>query len=164
MMPEDVPAVLNLLEEQNRRDGTSYAMPQVFDGQGGRLSRIPLALVAVDVETGAVVQGHIWEKTLEHMAFGISAEATVCSAHEQEAVWFLLREAGYRDEHMLVPNDRLALMEHGLETILGMTNTGKVLTHLYRLLDPVENLELRNFYAGLNQPKPAEQDPEVHDE
>jgi hypothetical protein len=142
----DVPAVLAKLAEQNRRDGTSYAMPQVFDRGGVRLPRISLALVAVDVETGEVVQGHVWEQTVEHLAFGISSEATVCSMHEQEAVFHLLRQRGFRDEHILVPIERAGEMAHGLDKILGMTCTEKVLLHFYRLLDPAENDELRKWY------------------
>jgi hypothetical protein len=37
-------------------------------------------------------------------------------------------------------------MAHGLDKILGMTCTEKVLLHFYRLLDPAENDELRKWY------------------
>lgn len=144
MMPADVPAVLQQLEIQNARDGTSYSLPKVFDQNGNRLPNIVLALTAVDIETEEVVQGHVWERTLEHTAYGISPEATVCSMREQDAVFFLLRERGYRDVHILVPSERVRDMEHGLEKILGMSATG--LTHFYRLLDPAENAELKTWY------------------
>lgn len=144
MLPADVPAVQEKLREQNERDGTSYAMPVVFDADGKRLASIPLALVAVDEETGEVVQGHVWERTVEQMTFGISREATVCSMHEQEAVLYLLRERGYRDMHIFVPPGRVKQMQHGLEKIYGMSATGMV--PFYRLLDPAENAALRQFY------------------
>ena len=118
MTPEDVPAVLERLKEQNERDGTSYPMLRVFDQDGRRERNIPLALVAVDVETGEVVQGHVWEVTLEQMSFGISSEATVCSMHEQDAVFWMLREKGFRDQHILVPAERAGQMAHGLDKIL----------------------------------------------
>jgi len=146
MRPEDVPVIQELLKEQNERDATSYQMPPVFDENGVRLPSIPLALVAVDIQDGKVIQGHVWERTVELMSFGINAEATVCSMHEQEAIHFVLRERGYRDEHILVPANREADMRHGLEKIYRMTATG--MTHFYRLLDPAENEELRAWYEN----------------
>ena len=142
----DVPAVLECLRKQNERDGTSYAMPQVFDGRGLRLSRIPLALVAVNVVTGEVVQGHVWEQTVEQLTFGTSPFATAGSIAEQEAVWYLLRERGFRDLHILVPNSSAPKMERKLDEQLGLLDTGKSMKHFYRLLDPAENAELRDWY------------------
>ena len=49
MVPSDVPILLEQLRQQNERDGTSYGMPQVFDENGRKLSRIPLDLTAFDV-------------------------------------------------------------------------------------------------------------------
>lgn len=145
MTPEDIPAVEERLREQNERDGTSYSVPVIFDEVGKRLPSIPLALVAVD-EQGEVRQGHIWERTVEQMCFGIDAEATVCSMHESDYVLFLLRERGFHDLHILVPPKRVKQMQHGLEHIYGMSDTG--LKHFYRLLDPAENLKLREFYEN----------------
>lgn len=146
MKVEDLPALRQRLAEQNERDGTSYALPQIFDTNGRRVPSIALALVAYDVETGEVVQGHVYERTVEQMTFGISPEATVCSMHEQEAVFFLLREKGYRDLHVLVPDQRVGDMKHGLDKILRLNCTEGVLTHFYRLLDPAQNDELRQWY------------------
>jgi hypothetical protein len=148
MIPADVPAVLDLLREQNDRDGTSYGVAQVFDARGNRMPNIPLALVAEDVDTGQVVQAHVWERTLEHTVFGTSAEASVCSMHEQAAVWYLLRQKGYRDEHILVPVERVSSLAHGIDSILGMKSTEGLLEHFYRMLDPVENDELRKWYEA----------------
>ena len=146
MVPADVPILLEQLRQQNERDGTSYGMPQVFDENGRKLSRIPLALTAVDVETNAPVQGHIWETTLEHMTFGTRPEATLCSIREQAAVWYLLRQKGFRDEHLLVPVSSAPKMEKNLAEMLGMIDTGKLMKHFYRLLDPAENAELQDWY------------------
>jgi hypothetical protein len=146
MQPADVPILIERLKEQNERDGTSYALPQVFDNDGRRLQRIPLALVAADIETHEAIQGHIWETTLEHMAIGIEPGATISSIREQDAVWFLLRQRGFKDEHMLIPHTSAPLMESGLAKKLGMIDTGKVLKHFYRLLDPAENAELQDWY------------------
>jgi len=128
MQPGDVPALLDRLAEQNARDGTSYRLPQVFDGGGARLSRVPLALVAVDA-AGKVAQGHIYERTVEQMSFGISAAATLSSIREQDAVFYLLRARGYTDLHMLVPEERAAGLGRGLDELLRMTPTAGRLRH-----------------------------------
>lgn len=146
MRPADVPKVLELAREQNERDGTSYPVPTIFDAYGRRLKNVPLALVAAAEETGEVRQGHIWEDTVEHMVFGTDREATVCSMHEQESVSYLLRQRGFRDWHILVPPERVKQMGHGLQAILGMSDTG--LRHFYRLLDPIENESVREFYRN----------------
>lgn len=145
MKSSDIPKVLEKLEEQNRRDGTSYSMPRVFDANGSRLPSIPLALVAIDDE-GNVVQGHVWETTVEQMTFGVAPEATASSMREQDAVFWVLQQKGFRDLHILVPNERVKAMGHELDSILGMKYTAKMLTHFYRLLDPAENAELRKWY------------------
>lgn len=150
MTPSDIPAVEERLRAQNERDGTSYSLPQVFDEKGRRLPRIPLALVAVDIDSGDVVQGYVWEATLELMTFGTNARATVMSAEDQDAAFYLLRERGYRDFHTLVPAERVSQMEHFMERRYRMSATG--LTHFYRLLDPAENEALREFYEQEKEP------------
>ena len=146
MTPADVPAVQRRLEEQNARDGTSYSIPRIFDETGQRLRNIPLALVAVSVETGEVIQGHVWEQTVEQTCYGVDSEATVCSMHEQDAVLYMLRQRGFRDLHILVPPERVRDMQHGLEKIYGMSDTG--MRHFYRMLDPEENKAVQEFYEA----------------
>lgn len=148
MTAEDMPAVIERLKEQNRRDGTSYSVPPVFDDTGKRLPGIPLALVAVDIETGEVLQGHVWIRTVEQMTFGIAPEATACSMREQEAVYYLLRERGYTDLHILVPNERVEQIGSGLENSMHMHATGEMMQHYYRLLDSADNEQLRQWYES----------------
>jgi len=157
MTPADVPAVLERLREQNERDSTSYQCPMVFDSMGARLPSIPLALVVID-EDDRVLQGIVFEKTVEMMSFGINARASIAAMHEQEAIFYLLKERGYKDLHILVPNERVSQMEHGLDRILGMNRTTEVLTHFYRLIDQSENEDLRKWYAtqeARHEPEPA---------
>lgn len=146
MIPADLPALHEKLREQNLRDGTDFPFPEIFDNRGKRLARIPLALVAVDEITGEVVQGHIWEQTLEQSCIGTDPEATVCSMHEQEAVYFLLRNRGFQDVHLFVPMIRAEEIEHGLDRILRLKYTGNSLKHFYRRLDPNENEIMRQWY------------------
>jgi len=146
MRPEDIPVLEEKLREQNERDKTSYGLPVVFDARGQRMPNIVLALAAVSLETGEVVQGHIYERTVEHTCYGIDAEATVCSMHEQDAVFWMLRQRGYEDFHILVPPERVSDMEHGLQRILGMSATG--MAHFYRRLNHEENEQVREFYKS----------------
>ncbi len=145
MQPEDVPVVLQRLKEQNERDGTKYAMQPVFDADGHRRPNIPLALVAVD-ETDNVLQGHVWERTLEHTIFGTDARASACAMHEQAAIAWMLRQKGYRDQHLFVMMPHVKALGHELDTVVGMKRTDGVMVHFYRLLDPAENEELRTWY------------------
>lgn len=150
MKPQDVPAVLARLREQNERDGTSYPMPRVFDANGVRLAGIPLALVAVD-EAGAVVQGCVTQRTCEMMIFGTNPDATKSSLEEQQAVFYILRQRGYEDVHVLVPEQIAARLcvKLGEDLGMGMMGTGEQLRHYYRRLDPAENDALLNWREGL---------------
>lgn len=146
MTPADVPLVQRLLVEQNERDGTSYGLPVLFDAQGRRLQRIPLALVAEDEHTHRVEQATVWEQTLEMTSYGTNPRATACTMREQGGFIHLLRERGYRDMHTFVPMERVEQIGGGLDRILKMKGTG--LTHFYRMLDPEENERLRQWYEA----------------
>jgi len=159
MRPEDIPVLEEKLREQNERDKTSYGLPVVFDAHGQRMPNIVLALAAVSLETGEVVQGHIYERTVEHTCYGIDAEATVCSMHEQDAVFWMLRQRGYEDFHILVPPERVSDMEHGLQRILGMIKSRNI--DFYRRLDAEENAALQRFYAKRRERESKEQPMEV---
>jgi hypothetical protein len=145
MRPADLPAVIERIREQNERDGTSYTMQPVFDREGRRLSNIPLALVVVDAQD-KVLQAHVWERTVEQMSFGVDPKASACAMREQAAIAWLLREKGYRDQHIFVVKKHVGKMEHELDSIAEMKCTDGVLAHFYRLLDPAENAELREWY------------------
>jgi len=146
MLLGDVPAVEALLREQNERDQTSYGLPLVFDQEGKRVPNVALALVAVDSETGQVVQGYVFERTIEMMCFGTDPQVSVETMHEQDGIFYLLRSRGYRDLHIAVPKNRAQDVEHGLDRILGMIDTSEFTKHFYRLLDPEENRKLREWY------------------
>jgi hypothetical protein len=146
MSPADLPAVEALLREQNERDQTSYAVPVVFDQEGKRVPNVALALVAVDSETGQVVQGYVFERTIEMMCFGTDPQASIETMHEQAGIFYLLLARGYRDLHIAVPKNRAQDVEGGLDRILGMVDTSEFTKHFYRLLDPAENLKLREWY------------------
>lgn len=130
MEPRDVPRVLELCAEQNRRDGTSYPLPPVFDADGRRDPNAALALVTE--MDGEVRQGHIFLRTLEMMSFGVSRRASAISLRHAPLAVELLRERGYVDMHVLAPRQRAAAMENRLAQAMGLLRDDDRLAHFYR--------------------------------
>ncbi len=133
MAPSDLPAVWRYCKAQNRRDGTSYGVPHVFDEQGRLLPNIALALVTLDGK-GRVRGAHIFERTLEMMSFGGGAAATAMSMAEAPAVFYELRALGYQDLHIQVPKSHVSELETDLKDKMGMTRDDEALAHFYREL------------------------------
>lgn len=148
LRPSDMQQAERLLEEQNERDGTSYALPRIFDWLGNRLPNIAMALVAADHLNEAVIQVHVWETTLEQTSYGTGARGTVTSVNEQNAVWWALRQRGFTHQHLFVPLARVADLEKGLDERLRMIRMDKHMACFFRMLDPAENEKLRKFYES----------------
>lgn len=133
MRPRDLPAVWRHCQAQNRRDGTSYGVPEVFDRDGKLLPNIALALVTVD-KKGRVRGAHIFERTLEMMSFGGGAAATGAAVDEFPEVFYELRALGYQDLHIQVPKTHVAELEAELTERMGMARDDDRLAHFYREL------------------------------
>jgi hypothetical protein len=160
MRPADLPAVQVALDRQNRRDGTSFALPEIWDREGNRLPRIALALVAADVKTDRAITGWVWERTLEMCGYGVSRRATFESVEQADAVFWALREKGYTDLHIQVPKKHAAALEAAMTEKMGMLRDDDELAHFYRLLDPEENRLLHEFMnlrkRGIHEPEPTD--------
>jgi hypothetical protein len=137
MEPRDYPRVLRLCQAQNRRDGTSYPVPPVFDMDPGspRFGQyLPNIVLAVVVEAaGRVRQAHVFLRTIEEMTFGGGAEDMAFSAQHIEVTLDLLRRRGYDDFHTFLPHNRVSdlgptLAEHGLNRL------DLRLAHFFRML------------------------------
>jgi hypothetical protein len=126
-------AVLRHCRAQNRRDGTKYGVPPVFDREGRPMPKIALALVAVD-ERGRVRASAVFERTLELMCFGGGEEVTGAMMDEAPAIFYALREMGYQDFHVLVPKTRVSQIEDGLTKRLCTARVDGDLAHFYREL------------------------------
>lgn len=133
MVPQDLPQVWRHCRAQNRRDGTSYGLPPIFDGAGMLLPSVPMALSTVDAK-GRVHAGHVFERTVEYMGFGGGVEATEVAMAEAPAVYYVLRAMGFRDLHIQVPKDHAHLLEDGLRQRMGMVRDDDRLAHFYREL------------------------------
>lgn len=116
---------------QNRRDGTSYGVPRIWDEQGRRLPDVPLALAAID-ERGRVASAHVFERTLEYMGFGGGEAALDAVLNEAPSIFYRLRNMGYRDLHILPPLAHLQALEAPLKARMCMARLDPWLAHFYR--------------------------------
>lgn len=130
MEPRDLPAVWRIARAQNRRDGTNYPVPPIFDMNeqsarfGQTMPNVILALVtevnvhpskqrslAGDSERWRVRQMHVWLRTVEMMDFGGGREDTEFSIAHMPMVLETLAARGYGDMHCFVPKVRLEELE-----------------------------------------------------
>ena len=136
MRPQDLPRIEQLAREQNERDGTSYPVPPIFDydadGRAVPALNAPLALVTE--RDGVVEQGSVFIRTLELMVFGTEPRATVASVRNNPSVFYLLREKGYEDLHVFIPQTRAAAMQNRLALGMGLKRDDARLAHFYRTL------------------------------
>jgi hypothetical protein len=137
MEPRDLPAVWQLAKAQNRRDGTNYPVPPIFDldpksQQHGQL--VPNCALALVTEVdGRVRQGHVWIRTVEEMSFGGGAEAWKFSGSHIPLALEALRAQGYADVHTFVPKPRARGLRRMLEAA-GLYRIDHRLAHFFRML------------------------------
>ena len=142
MEPRDLDAVKRITAAQNRRDGTSYPPPDVFElrpnhaGFGREKPNIVLALVTERRKGEGpwrVAQWHVWLRTVEMMDGGGSAVDTAFSIEHLGLIESMLREKDFFDLHVLVPRARVAEIGaflHGK----GLTRIDNRLAHYYKEL------------------------------
>lgn len=137
MEPKDLPRVWSAAAAQNRRDGTSYPVPPIFDldpkspNYAKLMPNVVLALVT-EVD-GRVRQGHVWLRTIEEMSFGGGREEMAFSAQHIPMALDYLRRRGYDDVHTLVPHPRVRDLAEMLESH-GLHRIDHRLAHFFRML------------------------------
>ena len=137
MEPKDLPAVWRVAAAQNRRDGTSYPVPPVFEMNeaspnfGQLKPNVELALVTT--RNGRVRQGHVWLRTIEEMSFGGGKEDMAFSSQHIPMALDYLKRRGYDDVHTLVPHQRVADLSEMLESH-GLYRIDHRLAHFFRML------------------------------
>ena len=131
--PRDLTKVWQHCAAQNRRDGTSYGVPLIFDKDGRQMPDVPLALAEVD-SRGRLVAAHVFERTLEYMSFGGGHDSLEAVLNEAPGIFYELRRMGYRDLHILPPRRHLDALEAVLKNRMGMTRVDEKLAHFYREL------------------------------
>ncbi len=135
MEPRDLAAVERLGAAQNRRDGTSYPVPPVFDlnpasGRFGQLlPNVPLAL-ETEVD-GRIKQGHVCLRTVEMMSFGGGREDMEFACLHIPLVLDALARLGYDDVHTFVPQAEVEALRRVLEPY-GLKRIDARLAHFFK--------------------------------
>lgn len=136
MEPRDLLQLWRLADAQNRRDGTHYPVPPIFQmdeyktGFGQLVQNVPLALVTE--RDGRVRQAHIFLRTIEVMGFGGGREDMEFSASHIPMALDLLKRRGYDEAHVFVPNVRVSDEHAKLLRDFGMTRLDHRLAHFFR--------------------------------
>ncbi len=138
MEPRDLPELYRIARAQNRRDGTSYPVPPVFEmdeasPRFGQLTQnAPLALVTE--RDGRVRAGYVFLRTIEIMGFGGGREDMEFSAAHIPMALDFLRRQGYDDAHVFVPGVRVSPEHRALLEAQGMTRIDQRLAHFLKML------------------------------
>jgi hypothetical protein len=137
MEPGDLPRIWRAARAQNRRDGTNYPVPPIFDldpdspGYTKLFRNVVLALATV--VDGRVRAGHVFLRTIEEMSFGGGREDMDFSMAHLPIAYEILKRKGYDDVHTFVPQPRLADLLKTLERE-GMVRVDQRLAHFFRML------------------------------
>lgn len=137
MEPADLPRVWRVAEAQNRRDGTNYPVPPIFEMNEestnfGRL--LPNVICALVTEVnGRVRAGHLWLRSVEEMSFGGDAATVAFSMAHIPMVLEMLRARGYDALHVLVPHRRVPDLAALLEA-QGLNQIDHRLAHFFRTI------------------------------
>ena len=138
MEPRDLPALWRLAAAQNRRDGTSYPVPPIFDMDesspnfGRLMPNVALALVT-EID-GRVRMGHVFLRTIEAMSFGGGREEMEFSAKHIPMALEMLKAKGYDDVHTLVPLLRVSAEHQSLLESYGLNRIDHRLAHFFKTL------------------------------
>lgn len=134
--PKDLPALWRMADAQNRRDGTKYPVPRIFEmgeskpGFGHLVENVPLALVTE--RNGRMRQAHIALRTIEIMGFGGGHDDMEFSAAHIPMMMDLLKRRGYDEAHTFIPNVRVSEEHCKLLQDFGMTRLDHRLAHFFR--------------------------------
>lgn len=136
MEPRDLAAVGKIAQAQNRRDGTSYPVPPVFDARGRLLPTVAMALVTErwNGQVWRVRQAHVWLRTVEQMDFGGGHDDTEFAIGHLPLVAERLRSQGYVDMHVFVPKVRVGELENLLQG-QRLNRVDERLAHFFTILE-----------------------------
>jgi hypothetical protein len=110
--PRDMARLLELHAAQNRRDGTRYPLPRMFNPQGGLDPDIALALA---VERRQRLTQGIYFQTMAEMCFaGCDARSTLEVGREANAIGYTMRALGYTRVRCDIPHVRVGELEESL--------------------------------------------------
>ncbi|HUD74172.1 MAG TPA: hypothetical protein VMQ76_03795 [Terracidiphilus sp.] len=138
MEPGDLVTLWQIAAAQNRRDGTKYPFPPVFNlaegtpGFAQLLQNVPLALTTE--RDGRVRSGTVFLRTIEAMHFGGGREDMEFDAGHIPLAFDMLRRMGYDDVHIFVPPQRVSDEHRQRLESYGLTRLDQGLAHFFRML------------------------------
>lgn len=100
--PSDWPLIQQFHQDQNRMQGTSYALPQLFNAIGDFAPNIALAFIVE--RDGVPVQSFYFELVPEVCFAGCDPQATAYARREIDRIAFGLRSMGYMGINCKVPD------------------------------------------------------------
>jgi hypothetical protein len=135
MEPGDLPRVWRAAAAQNRRDGTNYPVPPIFDLAGPVPHRmLPNVALALVTEVGGRVRAaHVFLRTIEEMSFGGGKEDMEFSIAHLPLAYEILKRKGYDDVHTFVPQPRVTDLLCLLDRE-GLSRVDQRLAHFFRML------------------------------
>lgn len=110
--PEDWPLIQRFHAEQNEQQGTTTALPNLFEGDG--LAR-NVALAFIVERDGVPVQSFYMELVPEMCFAGTDPKATAIARREADRIAFLLRGMGFTGWRCDVPEHMNEHIERPLE-------------------------------------------------
>ncbi len=138
MEPRDLMTLMRIAAAQNRRDGTSYPLPPVFELDessprfGQLVQNVPLALTTE--RDGRVRSGTVFLRTIEAMHFGGGREDMEFDAGHIPLAFDMLRRMGYDDVHLFVPPLRVSPEHRQRLEAFGLTRLDERLAHFFKML------------------------------
>jgi hypothetical protein len=123
-VPEDLPAIQQLHQDQQQAQGTSYELPFLF------ARNIPIALVGVD-DVGVIRQCFYCEAVCELRFVGCDPRATALSQRESDGLCYVLKLMGYRWLETYVPRKLKKMSQKPLRRA-GFTCVDQELAHFTR--------------------------------
>lgn len=136
--PRDLPALYRIARAQNRRDGTSYPVPPIFNlaegtpGFGQLAANAPIALATE--RDGRLRSATVFLRTIEAMHFGGGREDMEFDAGHIPLAGEMLRRMGYDDLHVFVPGARVTPEHRALLEDYGLARLDHRLAHFLKML------------------------------
>lgn len=127
-VPADLPLIQDFHDTQNRRQGTTVALPKLFTAEGDFTRNIALAFMVE--RDGTPVQAFFFELVPEVCFAGCDPQATAYAQREIDRIAFLLRGMGFTGINCKVPDHLAKHIDGPLERAGFAPDTG--LTHFFK--------------------------------
>ena len=134
--PKDIPQLIELHREQNRRDQTRYPLAEIFDEDGRQAENIPLALAVArgDELLGALI---FESRGVEMQIVGCNPRVTIMAGREKKAILYTLRKMGFQWIRCLVTRLRLKELRPAMKEAEFRRDDGRFASFFREIYDNV---------------------------